>query len=153
MTKQDTGPGEGLRLDDLICFSLYATNHAFTRVYQPLLEPLGLTYPQYLVLTVLWQEDDLLVGQIGQRLDLVSSTLTPLLKRLEAAGLVTRERDRQDERQVRIRLTAEGKAMQRRAAPVPACIMQATGMSHAELIDLRQKLEALRGSLMHSVAP
>ncbi|MBB2205047.1 MarR family winged helix-turn-helix transcriptional regulator [Gluconacetobacter takamatsuzukensis] len=132
------------RVEDFLCFSLYAASHAFNRLYQPLLEPLGLTYPQYLVLTVLWAEDGLLVGQIGEKLALVSSTLTPLLKRLEGAGLVARTRDRQDERQVRVTLTEAGHAMRDRAAGIPACVLSATGLSLEKLLRLKDEIDALR---------
>src|ERR1700712_5278846 len=97
---------KALKLEDQLCFSIYAAGHAFTRFYKPLLEPLGLTYPQYLVLLTLWEADGLLLKSIGSRLGLDSGTLTPLLKRMEEAGLLTRLRDKADERQVIVRLTA-----------------------------------------------
>ena len=100
-----------LRLDNQVCFAIYSTAHAFNRVYKPLLDRLGLTYPQYLVMLVLWERDDIAVKEIGERLYLDSGTLTPLLKRLEAADLVKRTRSTADERQVLIALTAKGRAL------------------------------------------
>ena len=103
------------KLDDFLCFAVYSASHAFNRLYKPLLDELGLTYPQYLVMVTLWERDDRTVGEIGERLFLESNTLTPLLKRMEAAGLVSRSRDPADERQVRLRLTAEGKGLVEKA--------------------------------------
>ncbi len=100
-----------LRLDQQLCFAVYAAHHAFTAAYKPLLEPLGLTYPQYLVLLVLWERDGPTVKEIGQRLQLDSGTLTPLLKRMEAGGLLSRQRAPEDERQVRIALTERGRGL------------------------------------------
>lgn len=107
-------------LDSLLCFALHSTAHAIQRANKPLLDALGLTYPQYLVMVVLWSEDGQTVGSIGERLFLESSTLTPLLKRLQAAGLVERRRDSQDERQVRIHLTEAGRALREKACCRPA---------------------------------
>src|SRR5580698_1903142 len=101
-----------LRLDNQVCFAIYSTAHAFNRIYKPLLDRLGLTYPQYLVMLVLWERDDVAVKEIGERLFLDSGTLTPLLKRLEAADLIKRTRSTEDERQVLIALTAKGRALQ-----------------------------------------
>jgi DNA-binding MarR family transcriptional regulator len=104
-----------LKLNDFLCFAVYAAGHGFNRVYKPLLEPPGLTYPQYLVMTALWERDDQTVGALGERLPLESNTLTPLLKRLESQGRIRRVRDPRDERQVRVQLTDAGGA--RRARP------------------------------------
>lgn len=131
------------RLDDFLCFSIYAAEHAFSRAYKPLLAEIGLTYPQYLVMTVLWEEDDQSVGQLGAKLSLESSTLTPLLKRLEADGLLTRHRDTQDERVVRVKLSISGDRLRARAAKIPACILRATGMSLDEMGRLRDQIAAL----------
>lgn len=136
-----------LQLDHFLCFSLYATTHAMQRVYAPMLADLGLTYPQYLAMVVLWERDDCTVGELGQRLLLESSTLTPLLKRLEAAGLLSRARDLRDERQVRVRLTAAGRDLRSRAEPIPACVFEASGMCVDELVALKQQLDALRERL------
>lgn len=132
-----------LRLDDQLCFALYAASRRVVQAYQPLLAPLGLTYPQYLVMLVLWEEDGASVKRLGERLQLDSGTLTPLLKRMEAAGLLTRARDRADERVVRIRLTAEGRALEARAAGVPKALLCRTDVSPAALAALRDALHAL----------
>jgi MarR family transcriptional regulator, organic hydroperoxide resistance regulator len=108
-----------LRLDDQLCFALYAASRAVTARYRPLLDPLGLTYPQYLVMLVLWEQDQATVQQLGRQLRLDSGTLSPLLKRLEDAGLVTRARRPEDERSVLVRLTARGRRLRTRAAAVP----------------------------------
>tara|TARA_R110000751_G_scaffold4113_7_gene19241 strand:- start:3679 stop:4140 length:462 start_codon:yes stop_codon:yes gene_type:complete len=136
-----------LTLDQLLCFSIYSTGHAFNRIYKPLLDKIGLTYPQYLVMVVLWHEDRQTVRGIGSKLFLESNTLTPLIKRLEAAGLLSRERDREDERQVRVALTDQGRALQQMAADVPDCIFEACGMKYDELVDLTHKLTSLRNAL------
>jgi MarR family transcriptional regulator, organic hydroperoxide resistance regulator len=133
-----------LRLDHQLCFALYAASLAMTRAYKPLLEPLGLTYPQYLVLLVLWEGEGVTVGALGERLQLDSGTLTPLLKRLEAAGLVQRQRDAADERRVLLQLTAAGRALKRRAAAVPPSIAAASGCSLGELGALTARLHRLR---------
>lgn len=116
----DSPEGNAPDLDELLCFAIHSTAHAIQRANKPLLDRLGLTYPQYLVMVVLWSADGQTVGAIGDRLFLESSTLTPLLKRLQAAGLVERQRDAADERQVRIRLTAAGRALRGKACEKPA---------------------------------
>ncbi len=136
-----------LPVSDMICFSLYSATHAMQAAYKPLLDQVGLTYPQYLVLTVLWQTDGQSVGQIGQTLQLESNTLTPLLKRMEGQGLVTRSRSREDERQVMVSLTEAGNALQNRAAHIPACILEKSGMTLQALTALRDQINALRGHL------
>ncbi len=136
-----------LNLSDQMCFAIYSTAHALNRVYKPLLEPLGLTYPQYLVMLVLWEADGLTVKEIGQRLRLDSGTLTPLLKRLQAAGLVRRERDTTDERQVRIGLTDQGRALREKAEAVPHGLLEATGCSAEEAATLRTLFVRLRDRL------
>lgn len=147
MTSDDPTPSPSLALDHFLCFAIYSANHAFNRVYKPLLDPLGLTYPQYLVMVLLWEKDDVTVGAIGERLFLESSTLTPLLKRLEGLGLVTRTRDRKDERQVRIGLTDAGRALRDKAAGVPACVFDVSGLDVATGLLLKADLEALRARL------
>ncbi|ACI51442.1 transcriptional regulator, MarR family [Gluconacetobacter diazotrophicus PA1 5] len=134
-------------LEHFLCFALYSTSHAFNRVYKPLLDAIGLTYPQYLVMTVLWEQDGLLVGQIGEKLALESSTLTPLIKRLEAGGLLQRTRDTKDERQVRVTLTSQGRALEAQAASIPACILEATGRTPEQLMRLKSEIDALRNQL------
>jgi DNA-binding MarR family transcriptional regulator len=118
-----------VRLEDNLCFALYAASRAFTRAYQPLLEPLDLTYPQYLAMLVLWERDDVSVSELGERLFLDSGTLTPLLKRLEETGRVERRRDRDDERVVRIVLTPRGRALRGRAQTVPQELMRCAGFT------------------------
>tara|TARA_R100001163_G_C5035020_1_gene174419 strand:- start:723 stop:1196 length:474 start_codon:yes stop_codon:yes gene_type:complete len=135
------------KLSEHLCFSVYATGHAFTRVYKPLLEDLGITYPQYLVLVSLWEQDDQTVGGLGKMLHLESNTLTPLLKRLESMGLVHRQRDSKDERQVRVALTQAGHDMRKRAARIPDCIKQATGMDVADLQRLQKEITDLKTRL------
>src|SRR5882724_7676932 len=120
-------PREPLLLDDQFCFALYNASRAVIRSYAPLLEPLGLTYPQYLVLLVLWEGDGVPVKQIGERLALDSGTLTPLLKRLEHQGLVERRRGDDDERVVRIHLTAVGRALRAKARKIPNALACTAG--------------------------
>lgn len=136
-----------LALSDMICFALYSANHAMSRVYAPLLADLGLTYPQFLVLMSLWAEDGQTVGALGRALQLETNTLTPLLKRLESQGLVSRRRDEADERQVRITLTDAGRALQTRADGLAACIFDRCGIEAAELAQLRDQITALRDRL------
>ncbi|WP_121713633.1 MarR family transcriptional regulator [Streptomyces sp. E5N91] len=136
-----------LRLDQQICFSLSAASRAFGSVYRVVLKDLGLTYSQYLVLLVLWEHGELPVKRLGEHLRLDSGTLSPLLKRLEAAGLVRRERSTRDERSVQVRLTEEGAALRGRAVEVPRRIAAATGLDLAEVQDLRARLDRLTAAL------
>lgn len=137
-------------LGAMLCFDVYATNLAFGRVYKPLLDPLGLTYPQYLVLVTLWAGDSQSIGQIGASLGLDSSTLTPLIKRLEAAGLVTRCRDPKDERRVIVSLSREGRDLQAQSDHLHECILRATGLDTDGATRLQQMLSRLRCSLTRS---
>jgi MarR family transcriptional regulator, organic hydroperoxide resistance regulator len=131
-----------------ICFPLYAASRAFTRAYAPLLEPVGLTYPQYLTMLALWSASEpQTVGELGERLRLDSGTLTPLLKRLEGAGFVTRRRDVDDERRVLVTLTAEGDALQDAVAHVPGALVERIGLSPEDGIALRSILDRLLASL------
>ncbi|MBX3208386.1 MAG: MarR family transcriptional regulator [Labilithrix sp.] len=146
------------RLDAQLCFALYSASRAFTRAYGPLLEPLGLTYPQYIVMLVLWERDDLSVSELGERLALDSGTLTPLLKRLEEAGFVDRRRDPDDERVVRVRLTRAGVKLEERAATVPTDLMRRAGYeptkeSLVQLEKLRGALQDLTRNLTGSLSP
>ncbi|MBD0693362.1 MarR family winged helix-turn-helix transcriptional regulator [Streptomyces sp. CBMA123] len=138
---------ELLRLDQQICFSLNAASRAFGGVYRVLLRDLGLTYPQYLVMLVLWEDGELPVKRIGERLRLDSGTLSPLLKRLEAAGLVRRERSPEDERSVTVGLTVEGSALRERAGQVPRRLLTATGLPVEDLAALRVLLERVTVAL------
>jgi DNA-binding MarR family transcriptional regulator len=140
-----------LLLDHQLCFALYAASLAMTKLYKPLLDPLGLTYPQYLVMLVLWQGDGLTVSMLGERLALDSGTLTPLLKRLESAGQVQRLRDSADERRVLLQLTPAGRALKSRALSVPQTIAAASGCELGELASLTARLQALRRQLTTSV--
>jgi len=135
---------EMLKLDNQLCFAVYSASLAMTRLYKPLLDKLHLTYPQYLVMLALWERDGLMVSELGTQLSLDSGTLTPLLKRLEANGLVTRLRDVADERRVHITLTAAGRRLKAKAASVPACLMAASECSIAELVGLTRQLQTLR---------
>lgn len=140
-----------LRLDQFLCFSVYSAGHAFNQFYRPLLDEIGLTYPQYLVMVSLWSRDDQTVKEIGQALSLESNTLTPLLKRLEALDLISRLRDARDERQVRTRLTAKGRALRERAECIPVCVTAALGLFPQELVDLREKLRLVQARLHDSI--
>jgi DNA-binding MarR family transcriptional regulator len=141
------GIDQPLLLGNQLCFAIYSTAHAFNRVYKPLLERLGLTYPQYLAMLVLWERDGLSVREIGDRLFLDSGTLTPLLKRLEAAELIKRTRSTEDERQVLIALTARGQALRDKARTVPQAILAASACSVAELTAMKNQLIGLRDRL------
>ena len=138
---------EALRLDDQLCFALYAASRAMTAAYQPLLQSLGITYPQYLVLLVLWEEDGARVSRIGERLYLDSATLTPLLKRLASRGLVERRRNPDDERVVQVFLSGEGKRMKRKALDVVRSLLCLTPIPIDEAQRLRSSLRSLTGLL------
>lgn len=150
MTARKAEIGPDLTPDNMLCFAVYSANHAFSRVYKPLLEKLGLTFPQFLVMAALWLEDAQTVGAIGEKLNLESSTLTPLLKRIEALGLVTRVRDRQDERQVRVSLTARGADLRQEAVAIPGCLVAASGMNGGDYMLLQRNIVRLRDSLLES---
>lgn len=136
-----------LDLERMLCFSVYSTGFAFNRVYRKPLQKLGLTYPQFLVMMALWGEDGATVGRLGERLSLDTSTLTPLLKRLEGMGLVSRRRSVEDERRVLVALTGKGVAMKSEAATVLGCIVEAIGMSGPEIARLTDDIRALRANL------
>jgi DNA-binding MarR family transcriptional regulator len=137
-----------LPLDSQLCFSLYATTIAVNRLYKPMLDKLGLTYPQYLVLSTLWEEDRLAVSAIADRLALESSTITPLVKRLEAAGFLTRERNPQDERQVIVGLTAKGRALNLKTACLTDALLERSGLRPEQLTRLNQQVRKLRDALV-----
>jgi DNA-binding MarR family transcriptional regulator len=147
MPSRTVHPDQLLRLDNQLCFALYSASLAMTKLYKPLLEELGLTYPQYLVMLVLWERDGVAVSDIGERLSLDSGTLTPLLKRLESAGFVSRIRDVQDERRVHITLTASGRRLKQRAHKIPGCIIEATQCDLPEVVRLTRELRDLRQRL------
>ena len=148
-TIHDLQPGNEAEgpLDGFLCFSIYSTGLAFNRVYKPLLDKLGLTYVQYLVMVALADRDEQTVSELGDQLFLESNTLTPLLKRLEAAGLVTRTRDLKDERVVRVRLTDKGRTVAREAACVPNEILELTGLTQDQLGEMQSALSKLRATL------
>lgn len=136
-----------LKLDHQLCFALYSASLAMTKLYKPWLDDLGLTYPQYIAMLALWEEDGVTVSALGERLHLDSGTLTPLLKRLESVGYLVRLRDVDDERRVRIRLTPSGRRLRTRAARIPACVLEATQCPIPEVLALTQQVRALRDRL------
>ncbi|MBV7486801.1 MarR family winged helix-turn-helix transcriptional regulator [Bordetella sp. BOR01] len=150
MTRRRPAPNTApsLLLDEQLCFALHSTVLAMNKVYRKLLRALGLTYPQYLVMMVLWEQDQLTLSDIGRRLFLDSATLTPLLKRMEAAGLLTRLRARQDERQVIVGLTRAGRELKQKATQVPVSVLCATECAPDELVALKSQLDHLRDRLM-----
>jgi MarR family transcriptional regulator, organic hydroperoxide resistance regulator len=145
MSRRRGAPARATRLEDQLCFALYSASRAFTRAYQPLLRPLGLTYPQYLVMLVLWEGEELSVSELGERLALDSGTLTPLLKRLEQAKLVERRRSEEDERLVVVSLTEAGQSLQQRALGVPVELACRAGFT-IDAVGLA-RLEAMREAL------
>ncbi len=144
---QDDSP---LRLDNQLCFSLYSASLAMTQLYKPYLEPLGLTYPQYLVLLILWEKDGLGLKDIGARLRQKSGALTPVIKRLEEDGLVKRIRVAGNERQLDIRLTERGHALKAEARDINHCVAEQCGMPTSDLKDLKDRLDQLRANLQTS---
>ena len=148
MTEDATGP---VPLDDQLCFAVYSAGMAIQRAYKPLLDGLGLTYPQYLVLNVLWREDGRTVGGIAEQLVLESSTLTPLLKRLEAAGLVRRTRNPDNERQVVVELTGRGRDLRARAGCLGEALLAASGQSPAQLAELNRDIKRLRDAVYRHI--
>ncbi|PXW20612.1 MarR family winged helix-turn-helix transcriptional regulator [Pantoea sp. JKS000250] len=139
-----------LLVDQQLCFALYSANLAMNKVYRQLLSQLDITYPQYLVMLVLWQKDDVTVSEIGEQLFLDSATLTPLLKRLESAGLINRQRTRQDERQVAVTLTEAGRALCVKAEAIPEAVKCATACEDDALLALKLQLDGLRDNLNQS---
>lgn len=154
MSSRMTEPGadELQNLNYMLCFELHAASRAMTAVYRPLLEEFGLTYTQYLVMVLLWEQEPRLVKDLGRALNLDSGTLSPLLKRLAAAGLVRRSRRAEDEREVEVTLTDEGRDLEERAQHVQGTVERATGLSTEEISDLRGRLAGLRASLRETPA-
>ena len=142
---------EQLKLENQLCFALYSTSLMMTKVYKPLLQALNLTYPQYLAMLVLWEGDGITVGELSQHLLTDPGSVTPLLKRLEAEGLLTRTRSSQDERVVQLHLTDKGRALQEQALSIPACILKASQQQPAQLLELKSDLVTLRDALHTSV--
>lgn len=147
MSSSASGP-EFIPLDSQLCFSLYATTLAINRTYKPMLDALGITYPQYLVLSALWEEDGLTIGAIGTRLSLEPSTITPLVKRLEQAGFVDRQRDPVDERQVRALLTAKGRNLRADATCLTSTLLEKSGLTLPQIAELNSRVLALRRALV-----
>lgn len=143
-------PADKLKLETQLCFALYSTLLGVNKVYRSLLRELDLTYPQYLVMLVLWEKDQVNVSEICDQLFLETTTLTPLLKRLEARGLIRRRRSAEDERQVIVSLTDEGRGLRARVKHVPDCLAAAMGYSGTEIADLRDRLTGLRTNLFRS---
>ena len=140
-----------LLLDNQVCFALHSTSLLMTKVYKPLLQALGLTYPQYLAMLVLWEGDGITVGDISARLLTDPGSLTPLLKRLEAEGFITRTRSSADERVVELRLTEHGRSLQQQAEQFPACILEASGLTLEQIGALKDQIVALRDQLQQSL--
>ena len=136
-----------MSLDDHLCFAIYSAHHAIVRMYRPLLDPMGVTYPQYLVLLALWEQDGRRVRELGADLFLDSNTLTPLLKRMQAVGLVARRRNPEDERSVLISLTEKGKALKAQAEGMSPCVAEAMDDDMQELAELRDRMHRLRARL------
>jgi MarR family transcriptional regulator, organic hydroperoxide resistance regulator len=136
-----------LRLDNQLCFAMYSASLAMTKLYKPLLETLDLTYPQYLAMLALWEQDGVSVSALGERLFLDSGTLTPLLKRMEEKGLLRRQRSAQDERRVEVFLTLQGTDLKSQAARIPACVIAATHCALPDLVALTRQVQALRKQL------
>jgi len=152
-TEPQGGPTPGLTLGEQLCFPLYAASRLVTRLYQPLLAPLGITYPQYIVLMILWEEAPCPVSHIGQRANLGSNTLTPLLKRLEQLGYVRRCRSASDERVVEIHLTDSGQSLQQSAACIPQALFAAVGYPLEDALLLKAQLEKLMACLNAAPLP
>ena len=148
MSDTDVSPSPNwLQLDQQLCFALYSASLAMTKQYKPLLDPLGLTYPQYLVMLVLWESTPVTVNELGKRLHLDSGTLTPLLKRLEASGLIHRQRDSADERRVLVSLTTAGRQLKEQAKSIPQTIACQVGLERHDIESLRRTLQRLRNQI------
>jgi DNA-binding MarR family transcriptional regulator len=152
-SERSNDPRKMQQLDHQLCFALYSSSLLMTKLYKPVLSSFGLTYPQYLVLLVLWETDEIAVGELGTRLYLDSGTLTPLLKRMEAALLLTRTRAADDERRVIVTLTPIGRALRRKAERVPLTVACASGLALADLTALTTQLQALRGNVGDHLLP
>jgi DNA-binding MarR family transcriptional regulator len=152
MSNDDKSRKEIAKLGDFMCFAVYSTNLAYSRVYKPVLEQLGLTYPQYVTIISLWEEDRQTVKGLGENLFLEPSTLTPMLKRLEAMGYVRRERDREDERSVRVSLTEAGRQLREKGFDYREITAKASGLTAEEFRTLQKAIVSLRTSLMDAAS-
>ncbi|AAY38658.1 MarR family winged helix-turn-helix transcriptional regulator [Pseudomonas syringae] len=150
-TRSAPGDCDSLLLDNQLCFALYSTSLMMTKVYKPLLQALGLTYPQYLAMMVLWERDGLTVGDVSTRLLTDPGSLTPLLKRLEGEGFISRTRSKEDERVVLLHLTEQGRELQQKALTVPGCILSSSGLTMEKLRNLQAQLLELREHLHQSL--
>ncbi len=148
-----TNPNPAQLLDNQLCFALYSASLAMTKLYKPMLDSLGLTYPQYLVMLVLWEADGPCVSNLGERLNLDSGTLTPLLKRMEAARWLVRQRSSEDERRVHVWLSPTGQQLQAQAAFIPECVISQSGMPLGELVSLNRKVQQLRDAMQATPNP
>lgn len=151
--KSTDHPAQGAKpapLADYLCFAVYSTNLAFGKAYKPILDELGLTYPQYIAIIALWEQDNQTVSGLGEKLFLESNTLTPMLKKLEAMGYVERRRDPEDERQVRVNLTASGRKLREKSLKI-ADLTEATGLGHDEFVKLQRSIVTLRANLIRSL--
>jgi len=146
-TRAAEPPAPEQLLENQLCFAVYAAAHSFAQAYRPFLDPAGLTYPQYLILLELWERDGQTVGELGEPLFLDSGTLTPMLRRMEAAGWIRRRRDAADARAVRVSLTAKGQGFRRKARDIPAAMMCASQLDLAGLNALRNKLKRVAQAL------
>jgi MarR family transcriptional regulator, organic hydroperoxide resistance regulator len=146
--KDHAMPADSIPLDEQLCYTLYATSLAINRTYKPMLDSLGITYPQYLVLSVLWEQDGPTITAIAERLALEPSTITPLVKRLEQAGLVGRQRNPADERQVRVTLTKRGKGLRAETGCLARTLLERSGLSADEMIALNRQVRGLRKALV-----
>jgi DNA-binding MarR family transcriptional regulator len=151
--RADMAADRALLLDQQLCFALYSSSLLLTKLYKPHLDRLGLTYPQYLVMLVLWEHDDQVVHEVGDRLGLDSGTLTPLLKRMEAHGLILRQRDVDDERRVRVRLTEQGRTLKAEARSVPQAMRCVIGGGDDDFAALRASMQSLRQRLGDASGP
>jgi DNA-binding MarR family transcriptional regulator len=147
MARKEARKDEFPRLENQLCFQLYLASKSVVQAYQPFLEPLGLTYPQYLVLLVLWAHEEISVKDLGEQLHLDSGTLSPLLKRLQTKGIIVKERDAEDERSVLVKVTAEGKALKTKIRCIPGDVFESLGMKRAELESLFKALNVLNLNL------
>jgi DNA-binding MarR family transcriptional regulator len=148
MSKDDDSRDKAARMANFMCFAVYSTNLAYSRVYKPVLDQLGLTYTQYLTIIALWEEDNQTVKSLSEKLFLEPSTVTPMLKRLETMGYVTRERDSRDERNVRISLTAEGRALREKGLDFSKITVEASGLTPEEFPILQKAIVRLRDNLL-----
>ncbi len=152
MASKPPTPNPSQLLDNQLCFALYSASLAMTKLYKPLLDALGLTYPQYLVMLVLWESDGPSVSSLGERLNLDSGTLTPLLKRMEAAGWLVRQRSSEDERRVHVWLSPTGQQLQQQAAHIPGCVAARSGVALGELVALTGQIKHMRDALLERTA-